>query len=66
MVKTIAREAANYMEEFRQGNVPVATNPRQVGQIRTPWHPPRCRWYKINTERAVFKVAGHCGVGVVI
>lgn len=31
LAKTIARDVANYVEEFRQGYASVATNPSQVG-----------------------------------
>ena len=59
----ILKEAADYVIEFRQENLCLnePSNPPIAH-----WTPPRCGWYKINVDGAVFKKSGSCGVRVVI
>ena len=30
------------------------------------WNPPKQGWYKVNTDGAVFRETGSCGIGVVV
>lgn len=66
MAKTIARVAASFVEEFRQNNHHNDTNHKTRGQSRPTWCPPKCGWFKVNIDGAVFKEVGQSGVGVVI
>lgn len=66
LAKTIARDASNYMEEFRQNHVPNDTNHRSRGRNRTLWRPPRRGWHKVNIDEAVLKEAGNYDVGAVV
>ena len=62
-VGCILKEVAEYVTEFRQEN--ICLNEPSNPPI-SHWTPPRCGWYKINVDGAVFKESGSCGVGVVI
>ena len=66
LAKSVAREAANFVEEFRQSNDPNDTNHRPGGQYRETWSPPKRGWFKINTDGAVFKDTGQSRIGVVV
>ena len=63
--KSIARDLAKYVEEFRQSSMPT-TIPTQPYLIRTPWRPLRLEWYKVNVDGTVFKDSGYCGIEEVI
>ena len=58
LAKTIARVVASYVEEFRQNNHHNDTNHKTRGQSRPTWCPPKCGWFKVNIDGAVFKEAG--------
>lgn len=66
LAKTIAKDAASSVEEFRQNNHHNDTNHRTRGQSRPTWCPPKRGWFKVNIDEAVFKEAGQSRVGVVI
>ena len=66
LARSVAREVANFVEEFHQSNDPNDTNHRPRGQFRETWSPPKRGWFKINTDGVVFKDTGQSGIGVVV
>ena len=54
---------AGYVEEIKSEK----TTQRRVHSGATQkWTPPKKGWYKVNTDGAVFREAGCCGIGVVV
>ena len=59
----ILKEVTEYVTEFKQENL-CLNEPSKPP--KSHWTPPRCGWYKINVDGAMFKESGSCGVRVVI
>ncbi|XP_075633851.1 uncharacterized protein LOC142606373 [Castanea sativa] len=59
----IAKEAAKYIKEVRQDDIPKANPPHTT---LATWSPPRQGFYKLNVDGATFKDFGYCGIGAVI
>ena len=59
----ITKEVSEYVKEFRQENQSLSKPSKSP---KSQWSLPRCGWYKINVDVAVFKESRSCGVGVVI
>ncbi|XP_075661638.1 uncharacterized protein LOC142631378 [Castanea sativa] len=54
---------ASYVAEITEEKTPLS---RGNSVSSHGWLPPKHDWYKVNTDGAVFKETGSCGIGVVI
>ena len=59
----LIKSVAGYVEEVKSEK----TTQRGVHSgVAQKWTPPKQGWYKVNTDGAVFREAGCCGIGVVV
>ncbi|KAL0004652.1 hypothetical protein SO802_012213 [Lithocarpus litseifolius] len=59
----LIKAVASYVEEIK---CEKTLQRRAQSDVAQTWRPPKQGWYKVNTDGAVFKEAGSCGIGVVI
>ena len=61
--KGLIKSVAAYVEETKGEKI---TQRRAHPSDAQLWTPPKQGWYKVNTDGAVFRESGSCGIGVVV